>query len=238
MSYIFFLWKWKNETGSEECPIKKRRLIIGGHGDQVFITPAHEFNNDGGDAGAGEGGGPAGGGGVAVAAPAGGVGVLQVSDQLTAEHLFSQQFVLSQRIEDMNREMQLRLSSAREERKRLMNSINRIATQPVIRPRASTQGATTNGGDARANTDSVGRTSRLNVMKNPKDLYVLYHEWEHGYGGQKPAKHWQPHEIGGDTNYSRRRIFWETVEHLLKKNYTADTAVDAIYDKYGKDRQG
>lgn len=79
MSYIFFLWKWKNETGSEECPIKKRRLIIGGHGDQVFITPAHEFNNDGGDAGAGEGGGPAGGGGVAVAAPAGGVGVLQLS---------------------------------------------------------------------------------------------------------------------------------------------------------------
>jgi hypothetical protein len=34
--------------------------------------------------------------------------------------------------------------------------------------------------------------------------------------------------------YSRRKIVWECIHRLIRSNFTADTAIDKIYEVYGQ----
>eukprot|EP00957_Ditylum_brightwellii_P186764 14221365-Ditylum_brightwellii.AAC.1 len=66
-----------------------------------------------------------------------------------------------------------------------------------------------------------------------RDFHVLWHEYEFGIGGQKPAKDFTPVEHGKvKAAFSKRRLVWETIERMVRAGHNAQMAVDKIYDVY------
>jgi len=57
-----------------------------------------------------------------------------------------------------------------------------------------------------------------------------------GIGGNKPAKDFTLHERGAlKSKYYWRNVFWKKVSELIRAGYTADVAIDKIYQCYGMD---
>lgn len=112
---------------------------------------------------------------------------------------------------------------------RMEQSVRRIAVQPVVRPVL----ADLEDGE---NVSPPRHTkARYNLTKKPKDLYVLWREYEFGVGGGKPAKFLTAVEQGGDkTNYSWRKVFWDMVVSLIVCGHVSDVAVDMMYGAYGR----
>ena len=72
-------------------------------------------------------------------------------------------------------------------------------------------------------------------MKKPRDLYELYREYEFGIGNKKAAKMYNSMERGANKwMYSFRLNFWNLVNHLVKKGYSSNVAIELIYTTYGK----
>lgn len=240
--------KWVSAGGQNENPIEKKLLIVSGIGDQLFInsvqSPPSRGPNPPGNPPPGQG------------------NVVDVDDEevsrpqadgLTTEHLYSQQFFLQQRFEDMAQKVEVRFSEMKQSHARLMTAVRRIALQPVVRPRSQLPAPVLPGNQPRSNQaqgqgiptqeeEPVLTSARARVipipklMKNPKNLFTLWKEYEHGVNGQKPAKDFTSTERGADSaTYSRRNIFWQAVEQLIKRDNTSDTAIDAIYSHYGVD---
>ena len=75
------------------------------------------------------------------------------------------------------------------------------------------------------------------LSKNPKTLHSLWREFEEGLGGRKAAKMFTARQRGQVKQmYYRRKVVWDTVALLVRAGYTAETAVDKIYDTYGQDQ--
>jgi hypothetical protein len=73
------------------------------------------------------------------------------------------------------------------------------------------------------------------LLGTPKCLYDLWKEYEFGLSGNKPAKSLTSAERGQCRHtYSRRKIFWDVIESLVRKGYTSDTAIDRTYLVYGR----
>jgi Transcriptional activator of glycolytic enzymes len=73
------------------------------------------------------------------------------------------------------------------------------------------------------------------LHSKPESLYVLWQEWEVGIGGNLAAKHFNHKQRGAcKTMYCRRKIVWDQIRKMINSTYyNADTAIDAIYAKYG-----
>ncbi|KAG9408424.1 hypothetical protein AC1031_021663, partial [Aphanomyces cochlioides] len=111
---------------------------------------------------------------------------------------------------------------------RLSSSIKRIALQPVVR-------ATTSNSNNDLPLERSGMYTRLS--KRPRDLYELWKEYEFGIGGGKPAKSFNEKERGASKfMYSFRLNYWRLIDDMIKRGYTSDTAIDAIYAKYGRSK--
>jgi hypothetical protein len=77
------------------------------------------------------------------------------------------------------------------------------------------------------------------LSPTPKTLNALWVEWQFGIGGRKPARLFTVHESGVKqlkSTFSRRKAFWELMEHLIRSGYTHDGACDRIYQVYGENR--
>ena len=73
--------------------------------------------------------------------------------------------------------------------------------------------------------------------KRPRDLYELWREYQFGSSGCIPARLFTEKERGATKfKYCFRAKFWRLVEGLLSRGYTSDTAIDAIYAKYGREK--
>ncbi len=73
-----------------------------------------------------------------------------------------------------------------------------------------------------------------NLCRCPKNLYVLWSEFESGVGGNKPARLFTASERGKVRfMYCRRKIVWDAIEALVKKGLTSDVAIDPIYSECG-----
>jgi len=119
--------------------------------------------------------------------------------------------------------------------KRLMMMPFRMQAQPSItEPNTVMNEGLTNPVATR--NPSVARPSfESSLVANPRDLYVLWQEYEFGVGGRKAAKLFTRSERGKvKFKYSRRKIVWECIHRLIRSNYTADTAIDKIYEVYGR----
>jgi len=66
-------------------------------------------------------------------------------------------------------------------------------------------------------------------------IHALWHEYEFGIGGCKPARDFTPSEPGGKTKftYYRRRVVWDAVDTLVHAGWMANAACDHIYEIYG-----
>ena len=69
----------------------------------------------------------------------------------------------------------------------------------------------------------------------PKDLYVLWAEFEVGVDGNKPARHFTPAERSKvKFKYCRRKIVWDAIDRMVEAGTTAQDAIDRIYAEYGR----
>ncbi|KAL8019420.1 putative DNA breaking-rejoining enzyme, catalytic core, integrase-like, catalytic domain superfamily [Plasmopara halstedii] len=109
-------------------------------------------------------------------------------------------------------------------------NLRRIALQPVVRTVASIPTATPSASRA---PDSHHTAARL--CKRPRDLFELWHEYEFGCGGSKPAKEFTSKERGAEkSKFCRRKAFWDVVGKLVRAGYTSDVAIDKVYAAYGR----
>lgn len=73
------------------------------------------------------------------------------------------------------------------------------------------------------------------LLSTPKNLYDLWKEYEFGLFGKKPAKSTTSEERGlCRFAYSRRKIFWDVIENLVRKGHTSDIAIDKTYLTHGR----
>ena len=64
-------------------------------------------------------------------------------------------------------------------------------------------------------------------------LHVLWHKWEFGIGGRRPAKSFSKKDRGGVRyKFSLRKVFWDMVCKMIRVGYTSNTAIDKIYSVY------
>ena len=86
-----------------------------------------------------------------------------------------------------------------------------------------------------AQEETPRRPSRLS--KRPKDLFLLWKEYQFGLEGNKPARDFSPDERGKDAyTYCFRKNFWEVVATMIRSGETSDTAIDRIYVVYGRNK--
>ena len=82
------------------------------------------------------------------------------------------------------------------------------------------------------------RPTRKGVLfRRPRELFELWKEYEFGLGGSIPARLFCEKERGATKFvYCFRLKFWQLVEGLLDRGHTQDTAIDAIYARYGRSK--
>jgi hypothetical protein len=130
---------------------------------------------------------------------------------------------------------------------RKLNTINqnlmRLMMQParVIGPPPAPVGAAAAGGDDGANDEEQvapgGRAAGgASLSPLPKTIHDLWHEYEFGIGGRKPARDFTAAERGGRNKhtYYRRRVVWDVVAALVRAGWTSQAACDEIYRTYGR----
>ena len=72
-------------------------------------------------------------------------------------------------------------------------------------------------------------------LGKPKTLLMLWHEYMHGLPGNKPAKDFTSAERGTvKYAYSRRKVFWDVLKDLINAGHTELSAVDLVYQTYGR----
>jgi hypothetical protein len=65
-------------------------------------------------------------------------------------------------------------------------------------------------------------------------LHLLWHEYEFGLSGRKPAKNFNAQERGWNKySYHRRKVVWDKIAELVQAGYTLDAAIGRIHAAYG-----
>ena len=234
--------RWIAAGNSLACnPVEKILLAVQQLGDQLAIVPLihpqvqawgggavgeplHEMAgvNDG-TAEGGVDNTTASGRGAALVANAGSVREVWTGKAtLDTEALFSQQFQIQQRLEDLRQEM-INLFGVQKNYLHTTNTNMRlIAIQLVVR-----------GGIGHVRPGSHGSGPGVKLMKNPNDLFTVWKEWEFGMNGMKPAKDFTRAERGKVRfTYARRLVFWERCSEMIRMGYTEERAIDKIYTAY------
>mgnify|MGYP006188924653 CR=1 FL=1 len=167
-------------NSSDVNPIEKVSLSIQQVGDQLVIVPicSHASPHvatrvDGetcGDSDVVVG--------VAPAANAGSNGSWAGKSSIEVETLFSQQFILQQRMEDLRQEIISLFGVERSYLRNMNTSVKRIATQPVVHlysKQGRMSGHLSRGGLHREDgTMDVEETRNgVKLSENPRDLYVV-----------------------------------------------------------------
>lgn len=142
---------------------------------------------------------------------------------------------MKRRIEEIHNSTQGEIQRLRDDIKqqlaRLQANVSRIATQPVVRAR--TEAAAEE--NAPENAPSAPSRTQRKLLGTPKNLYDLWTEYEFGLGNNKPAKSFTSKERGKCRSaYSRRKIFWDVIDNLVRKGYTSHVAIDKAYLVYGR----
>ena len=122
-------------------------------------------------------------------------------------------------------------------------AVKRISLQPVVRARVWTSTARRIGETGETNTDDDEEdtdflpeyVNRAVLYKGIKNLYDLWQEYEFGISGNKPAKDFTRLERGKQKfAYCRRKVFWEVLVKLVNAGHISDTAIDLVYQCYGR----
>ena len=121
-------------------------------------------------------------------------------------------------------------------------SIKRIALQPVLRPRVLLPSSRVPQGSRSEAEDGAEETAEqaidrmpAKLYKSPKSLHDLWHEFQFGLNGSKPAREFTLKERGKNKSlYCRRKVFWDTVSLLVRAGFTSKIAINKVYQVYGR----
>ena len=117
------------------------------------------------------------------------------------------------------------------------SGIKQIAVQPVVRTWASSGCRRATDGSSSSNTSGTVKINRIaaELYPRPQNLYDLWQEYEFGLNGKKAAKHFTRAERGKvKFAYCRRKVFWDVIVKLVHAGHTSDSAVDEVYNCYGR----
>jgi hypothetical protein len=105
-------------------------------------------------------------------------------------------------------------------------NLRRIAIQPVQRVQ---HGANEGNNNNLAVAEIVAALS-----PRPRNLHLLWQEYEFGLGGRKPARQFTAIERGRvKFKYCRRKVVWDIIDRMVRGGFTAQVAIDKIYVVYG-----
>ena len=77
----------------------------------------------------------------------------------------------------------------------------------------------------------------MKLSKSPSNLYDLWNEYNIGVCGAKAARLYTSKERGANRYvYSFRKVFWDAVDIMIRSGLSNDTAIDKIYEIYGRDK--
>ena len=76
-------------------------------------------------------------------------------------------------------------------------------------------------------------STNARLSSHPRCLHMLWNEYEFSIGVNKAAKLFTPEERGAVKHkYCLRKIFWDTVRHMVLRGWSAITACEKIKDVY------
>ena len=77
-------------------------------------------------------------------------------------------------------------------------------------------------------------SARESLSPFPQSIFDLWQEYTEGIGGRKPARHFSFSERGRVKNkFHCFKILWDMISGLTRQGYTANSAIDTIYNVYG-----
>ena len=77
--------------------------------------------------------------------------------------------------------------------------------------------------------------ARVYLSPLPRKLFDLWQEYIEEIGGRKPARQFSFSERGRVKHkFHRRKILWDLISGLTQQGYTANSAIDAIYNVSGQ----
>jgi hypothetical protein len=209
----------------EVNPVKKILLLVTGVDAEVYIDEINDMDVDGGVNNAA---------GNAAAAQAGARNGAEANHralyaQLTAGRREVQE--LRGQLEHYEERMTRRFGL-------LNNSIRRIAIQPARRRAIDNNNNNNNdNNDNNAAPPVENEDGPGTLSPNPRDLHSLWQEYEFGIGGRKAARLFTAVERGRvKYTYHRRKVVWDQVALMIRAGYTAQTAIDRIYEVHGVNR--
>ncbi|KAG3163294.1 hypothetical protein C6341_g12988 [Phytophthora cactorum] len=125
---------------------------------------------------------------------------------------------------------------ARRDSQRDMQKTQAILRRLAMKPGLNREAITSDDHpESSPNASAPQRGLVARLSKRPKDLFELWHEYQFGCGGLKPAKDFTAVERGlNKFAYSRRKVFWDVVANLVRSGFTSDTAIDKVYAVYGR----
>ena len=153
------------------------------------------------------------------------------SDNVQVTQLTSHIILL--RRENENLKVQLGLMQDRLEK--CMNKVNKNIINILQRPYLSARKRGTTGGGVEAIDQNVHVAGNAMLMRGPKTLNVLWQEWTHGIGSNKPAVAFTATERGLRRNKSTfclRMNFWRVIRNLVLAGISATNAIDRVYAAY------
>jgi len=152
----------------------------------------------------------------------------------SSDAMFSQLFLMQQRVEDLRNKISASFVESRHHIKQVNANLKRINIVPAARHKRSNNGDNEQH-DEPGGGDIARPVSMQKLSKRPGDLYVLWREYSLGLNGGKPARDYTWSERGANRcAYSRRKNFWNAICSLMTKGYSADTAIDRVYEVYQK----
>jgi hypothetical protein len=200
-----------------ENPVMKVALVITGNDDELHIDDVL--------------------GGIE---PQGGGDVNNAARQpQQARGLQEELLALRCQVAGMRRDMELMRSQSQRNQARnehnfaLVNrKLGRIAMQPIQRiVRNANDGEHQNNNN---NENDHAPEFMATLAPHPRNLHVLWQEYEYGIGGRKPAKDFTAAERGKvKYGYHRRKVVWDVISLRVRAGDSAQIAVDRIYDIYG-----
>ena len=158
--------------------------------------------------------------------------------------LLSHQLQVQRQIEESRAEVLNQLFEVRHHHAKQLEIINknlkRIAMQPVLRPSDLLRSRRRAAGDEVQEDEEetereVVQRMKAKLYRSPKTLFDLWHEYQFGLNGCKPAKEFTLEERGKVKSvYCRRKVFWDVITSLVNAGHTSEVAIDKVYGCYGR----
>jgi len=144
----------------------------------------------------------------------------------------------SRDIKNIQNQQRIEFDRQAERERRNDRLLRRVANFPLVRRRRDNTNTTNEESEGEAENQShINQQLRpdATLSKCPRDLYLLWQEYEHGLDGRHAAKTFSEAEKGRVTSsYSKRNKVWKTIQRLINsRGVHHNIAIDTIYEVYG-----